>query len=124
MPLTTVPPGTCRARCGHCFGLCSGRHLDGLHGVSPDEHWRDTDGARAQLRQLVAEQGARAIERQPPPLNTFFVGGSVDGSVSILRAPLGRLTKEDALNLAAYLIVLAGDHTLAETAELIDRICQ
>lgn len=56
-----------------------------------------------------AEQFVRALERKPKPLdssNQFFVGVSGD-RVVIQRNPVGYLRKEEAINLAAWLMLLA-----------------
>lgn len=39
---------TCKEACPCCDRLCNGKHLDGLHGVDPDDHWNaNQNGARA-----------------------------------------------------------------------------
>jgi hypothetical protein len=40
--------------------------------------------------------------------NKFFVSASLGGGVAILQQPIGPLLKEDAFNLAAWLVVVAG----------------
>lgn len=51
--------------------------------------------------------------------NRFFVGGQ--GEVVVIGCQLGRLTKDDALNLAAWLVAIT-DPTQAEFAPLLKAI--
>lgn len=39
--------------------------------------------------------------------NRFMVGVNLNGQIRLMRMPIGQLSKEDALNLAAWLVALA-----------------
>lgn len=52
--------------------------------------------------------------------NDFFVGVLGDG-IAILNPPRGKITKEQALRLAAYLVLLADD-TGAEFPKVLEAV--
>lgn len=52
--------------------------------------------------------------------NRFMVGGLGDGFI-IMRPPTGKLTKAEALNLAAYLVALA-EEDAGEFQQVLDAV--
>lgn len=49
-----------------------------------------------------------AVPAGGPVPNIFAVGAVTDGELVIMRAPPGIISREEARNLAAYLIALSG----------------
>lgn len=54
--------------------------------------------------------------------NRFFVGTIGAGQVAILKPPRGAMSRDDALNLAAWLVVLAdGKHEITDLVSKVER---
>lgn len=54
--------------------------------------------------------------------NDCFVGVTA-GGVAILNQPLGAMSKETAIRLAAWLVVLAGDYDGERFREVFEAVC-
>ncbi len=59
-----------------------------------------------------------------PTLNLFLVGADVAGSVIILNPPRRPLLREEALNLAAWLVVMAGSDAGEEFRQLVEKVTE
>lgn len=84
--------------------------------------WRASAGPRRVAAYFVPWPRKMLANSVSAPMNAFMVGGGADGSVSVAMPVHGRLTRAEALALAAWLVAVADPGDTEEFPALLEAV--
>ena len=85
--------------------------------IAPGESWCELE-----IDGEIFLAPPETFKRELDTTNRSVVACTVDGKISILRTPIGPISKADAINLAAWLVALSTDDAYDDFIPLLDAI--